>query len=114
MAQDEHTRIDDAAFAADALAALPAIQPSAALQARLLADFERATAPRTPLLRRLLDALWPGMPAWQPAAAVALSLIVGLTAGALMPTAGVVDTGDQSEAQVADSVSPALDMLGDL
>jgi hypothetical protein len=55
----------------------PAVPP--ALRRRILADFDRLAARPGParLWRRAADAIWPGVPAWQPAAALALALLIG-------------------------------------
>jgi hypothetical protein len=94
-----------------------AISSSQALQARILADFDVVSAGRArPLavrigafLARVSDAAWPGVPAWKPAAALGLSLMIGLGVGALLPAYGPAD--DMSAAL---DVPQGLDMGGDL
>ncbi len=69
-----------------ALDAVPTVPVPAHLEARILADFDRQ-AGRNPgaWLRRRLDSIWPGVPLWQPAAALALSLVIGLGLGVFGP-----------------------------
>ena len=112
----------DAAFASHVLAALPTETVSAALEARILADFDaalarRRTSPRFTAARwaeRLRDMVWPGAPAWKPASVFALSLMVGLAAGAFVPSASAeTDNSDQVQTVALDH-TPSLDLLGDL
>lgn len=118
---DETDETDDRAFVSKALAALPAATVPDALRSRILDDFDRVAARRRRFSARFLaERAWPGVPAWQPAVALAASLIVGLALGALVPSATVspgigsgTGSGEQTESLVADT-SPALDMLGDL
>lgn len=72
------------------LAQAPAPVPSAALERRVLADFDRLAARRdwAGMLRALIDSVWPGAPVWQPAVAFALSLVIGLGAAAFAPLGG--------------------------
>jgi len=87
--------LDDTAFAARALAALPDEAPPAVLEARILADFDALARRRRRsfgaalrrLARQFADLAWPGVPAWQPASVFALSLLIGLAAGTLVPAA---------------------------
>ena len=60
--------------------------PSAGLQQRVLADYDRVAARRDrSWLRAAGDWIWPGASIWQPAAALAVSLAMGVLAGALTP-----------------------------
>jgi hypothetical protein len=87
---------------------------AAALSARVIADFD-AVSRRAWLARsktfvsRLVDATWPGAPVWKPAAALGLSLLIGLGVGALLPVAAAPD-----DSSVASDASPGIDFGGDL
>ena len=111
---------DDAAFAQGALNALPSVAVPAALERRILADFDAVAArpPRARFVGRLRDAVWPGAPVWKPASVLALSLVIGLAAGALVPSADLTrDTANQTQVSSSSSPydsSPALDMSKDL
>lgn len=80
----------------------------AALSARILADFDAMSLKRWNL-SRLIDAIWPGAPAWKPAAALGLSLLIGLGVGALLPVYGSAD-----DLSIASDASPGVDIAGDL
>jgi hypothetical protein len=80
----------------------------AALSSRILTDFEAVSARCSQWrLSRLVETIWPGAPAWKPAAALGLSLMIGLGVGALLPVYGPVD-----ETSVASDAG--LDFGGDL
>jgi hypothetical protein len=83
-------------------------EPASALSARILADFDALSARRW-RVTRLVDAVWPGAPLWKPAAALGLSLMIGLGVGALLP---VYDSSGDSS--IASDASPGLDFGGDL
>ncbi len=118
MAED-NSNGSDASFAARTLADLPSVAPSAALNARILADFDAVAAKRrrSPwfaamrLLRKVGDAVWPGVPLWQPASVFALSLLVGLAAGTQVPVSTVAS--DSSGSVLTLDVTPDLDISGD-
>ena len=112
----------DAAFASRVVAALPGETAFAGLEARILADFDAAFAQRTPSPRlaarkwaeRLRDMVWPSAPVWTPASVFALSLLMGLAAGAFVPSAAAEsDNSDQAQSVSLDT-TPSLDILGDL
>ena len=63
-------------------APLPAMPP--ALARRILAQFDRVQA-RGRWLRRLVDAVWPDGPVWQPVGAFAVALLIGLGVAAFAP-----------------------------
>lgn len=111
--------MDDKAFADAVLKALPTAAVPAALQARILADFDRVAARRRLGLRTIrvigwVERLWPGVPAWQPASVLALSLVLGLTAGAFVPSQAFArQTSDQLVA-IADIAAPDTDVDKDL
>ena len=103
----EKQRMDDTAFADAILKNLPAGAVPAALEARIMADFDRLAARRRPsplqaLVARWSETLWPGAPVWQPASVLALSLIIGLAAGSFVPTVSTVSP-------VSDQLISALD-----
>jgi hypothetical protein len=86
-----------------------------ALQARLLASFDSLGGGRRPrlggVLRRLGEAVWPGAPAWQPAAVLAASLAIGIAAGALLPLEeALADGADQSAAGIALDSPPSFEL----
>src|ERR1700733_10185986 len=68
-----------------AAAAAPAVP--AALERRILVDFDRIASRWSfaKALRRAADAVWPGAPAWQPACAFALALLIGSGVAAFAP-----------------------------
>jgi hypothetical protein len=65
----------------------PAPAVSATLERRILADFDRMSRRFSfaSAWRAVAEAVWPGAPAWQPACAFALSLMIGLGAAAFTP-----------------------------
>lgn len=83
----------DAEFANRALAHLRGAEASGAFQAALLAGYDGWRAHRRggpviglkAALRGFSEIVWPGAPLWLPTAALAASLILGLTLGALVP-----------------------------
>jgi hypothetical protein len=109
-------RMDDREFVETALRALPSVAVPAPLEARILAGFdalETKRAARAGLLRRWRDAIWPGAPLWKPASVLALSLLLGLSAGTLMPTGTQVSAPSEQTLAALDS-APVLDLSGDL
>jgi hypothetical protein len=120
--QDEQNA-SDAAFASRALAVFADEKAGAGLEARILADFDRLVVPR-PLraakamrvLHGLSEAVWPGAPVWQPASVLALSLIVGLAAGLLLPSSvlggGTSDTTQLASQSVSLETPPSFDLSG--
>ncbi len=109
----------DTEFAADLIGRLPTAAVSAALQARILADFDRVVAERAPgalgrLLGRWRDAVWPGAPVWQPASLLALSLAIGLMAGTLVPSSTFSTSTASDQTLTAVETAPALDLYKDL
>jgi hypothetical protein len=100
---------NDTAFAHELLKGLPTVPVPAALEARILADFDRlALAPRKGVLARLGDRLWPGVPAWKPASVLALSLAMGLMAGVFVPSSAITVTDTTSVTVIT------LDTVSDL
>ena len=85
--------LSDADFAGRALSHLPQHAPSAGFEAALLAGYDgwrarRAEGPLAGLggaLRGFAVVVWPGAPLWLPAGALAVSLLLGIALGALLP-----------------------------
>jgi hypothetical protein len=61
-------------------------------------------------LRKLSAALWPGAPAWQPAAALAFSLALGVIAGAFLPVSELVADNGEQTASVSLDAPPAFEI----
>jgi len=112
----------DAAFVSRMMAVLPAETAPGTLEACILADFDAALARRRNSLRfsavklaeRLRDMVWPGAPVWTPASALALSLLIGLAAGAFVPSASVETDNPNQVLTVAFDKTPSLNLSGDL
>jgi hypothetical protein len=106
----------------DRLLALTAPAPTVSpmLEHRILADFDRvrmranidAVQARrwtvTTLLRRAADAVWPDAPAWKPACAFALAILVGTGAAAFAPL-DIPQADDAGAAPFAFDISPDAD-----
>ncbi|MEJ0026630.1 MAG: hypothetical protein WDN01_11435 [Rhizomicrobium sp.] len=77
------------------LAMVPAPAVPAALERRILDDFDRLAARGrvATALRRAADLVWPGAPVWQPAMAFAVSLMIGLGVAAFAPLGPSPDDG---------------------
>jgi len=111
----------DAAFAARVLTGLPGVPVPGTLEARILADFDAVAAKRKASLwtwvlrpaQSLRDAVWPGVPAWQPASIFALALLIGLTAGTLVPSSALTSAGAVQDETAAVDTVPNLDLSGD-
>jgi hypothetical protein len=88
--------MDDAAWTDLVLNELPSVPTTARLESRILASFDAmAERRRRSWLARLADAVWPGAPAWQPAAALGLSLAIGIAVGVVYPLDAMADGGTQ-------------------
>jgi len=119
---DEPAAESDAAFVSRMMATLPAETVPNTLEARILADFDAALERRRNSLRfsavklaeRLRDMVWPGAPVWTPASALALSLLIGLAAGAFVPSASVETDNPNQVLTVALDKTPSLNLSGDL
>jgi len=111
----------DAAFAARVLTGLPDVPVPGVLEARILADFDAVAAKRKASLRALVlhpvqslrDAVWPGAPAWQPASILALSLLIGLAAGTLVPSSALTSVSSVQDETAAVDTVPDLNLSGD-
>lgn len=120
MIGHEMSELDDKAFAGRLLQSLPTVAVPSALEARLLADFDRIAAARQPgKVKRIAwgwaERLWPGVPAWQPASLLVLSLVIGLTAGAFVPSLNSASAAANSDQSVALSDATfAMDLYKDL
>jgi hypothetical protein len=115
MSEGRNKRTDEAAFTDGVLKAMPSVAVPPGLEARILADFDTVAAKRAPgavsrFMQRLRDAVWPGAPLWKPASILALSLLIGLTAGAFVPAADL--TSQELTTASADTQS-VLDISGD-
>lgn len=113
--------IQDARFTDELLASLPTTPVPAALEARILADFDRVAVRRAPgrlarMLQRWRDAVWPGAPVWKPASVLALSLAIGLMAGVLVPSSDLSgNSAAQADQQIAaGDAPPVVNMAGEL
>jgi len=118
--RNKWTEADEVAFADGVLKALPSVAVPPELEARILADFDAVAAKRAPgafsrFVRRWQDMVWPGAPAWKPASVLALSLIIGLTAGAFVPASALTSNGQATTTSTTTSTTPppVLDMSGD-
>lgn len=96
------------------LKALPAVPVSVALQQNILASFDVVAARRSAgfggIMRGLAATIWPGAPAWRPAAALAFSLTIGVAAGTLMPLQSAMADGNEQTVSVALDAPPAFDL----
>ena len=118
MVDDKLTDSGTDRWLTDVMAALPSVPVPAALEAQILASFDAVAARRNRgfigfmrgTIGSMRDAVWPGAPAWQPATALALALVIGVAAGALIPFEDAfADNSDQSLALVLDS-PPSFDI----
>jgi len=108
----------DAAWLDHALKSLPTVPVPSALESRILASFDAVVERRSHGLRGTLyrlaaglrDAVWPGAAAWQPAAALALSLLVGIAAGIAVPLEDAMADGADQSASIALDTPPAFDL----
>ena len=87
---EARTLMDEAGQLDDLLDRLPVAEPSPSLAERILAAAPVAIAApaarrRGGWIGRSLATLWPELPAWRPAAALAASLVCGLVTGAFLP-----------------------------
>jgi len=104
----------DALWLARMFQELPPVPVAPALQARVLASFdavaERRRAGFRGFLRRLGETVWPGAPMWQPAAVLAASLAIGITAGTFLPVEQALADGVEQPGAVALDALPNFDL----
>jgi hypothetical protein len=103
----------DRVWTAAVLACVPEVAASPGLAARLLAGFE-ARAARRGWFAAWGDAIWPGAPAWAPVSAFALALVVGIGAGAALPSRAVADADGAFSLAAPPSFNLASDDLASL
>lgn len=104
----------DALWVARMLQELPPVPVTPGLQARVLASFDAVTERRRTgvrgLLHRLGEMVWPGAPAWQPAAVLAASLAIGIVAGTFVPVEQALADGVEQPGAVALDALPNFDL----
>jgi hypothetical protein len=104
----------DAMWVERTLETLPSVPVPAALETRILGDFDRVAARRgaglAGLLVRLRDTVWPGAPLWRPAAVLAAALVIGMTAGIVVPLEDEMSEGSEQTASVALDAPPAFEL----
>jgi small basic protein len=66
------------------------------------------------LAQRWGELLWPGAPVWQPVSALALSLVIGLTAGALVPAVAASSASSDQVVAALDTTATVTDLDKDL
>jgi hypothetical protein len=115
--------ISDQDFTDLAVRRLPAAPPPPGFEAALLAAYDawveaRPRGIRTALsagLRCFADLVWPGVPAWAPAVALAAALLMGAGLGTALPlTANNDDAAFSLEQPVAFSLLSSEQPQGDL
>jgi hypothetical protein len=101
----------DTMWLESALETLPTVPVLAGLERRILADFDSVAARRkASLLVRLRDAVWPGAPVWRPAFVFGAALVLGLTAGILVPLEDASAEGSEQTAAVSLDAPPAFEI----
>ena len=104
----------DALWLARMFQELPPVPVTPALQARVLASFDTVAERRRTgvrgFLRRLGETVWPGAPAWQPAAVLAASLAIGIAAGTFLPMEQALADGVEQPGVVALDALPNFDL----
>ena len=105
---------EDAVWLEGVLKNLSTVPASQALQQSILASFDTMTARRRAgvggAMRRFATTVWPDVPAWRPAAALAFSLVVGVMTGTLIPLEDAMADGNEQTASVALDAPPAFDL----
>ena len=111
---NENLPNEDLVWLDAALKSLPSVTVAAALQQSILMSFDEASAKREAglggALRRLAASLWPGVPAWRPAAALGFSLVVGVMAGTLLPLGDAMADSNEQTVNVALDAPPSFDL----
>jgi len=107
----ENFQDDDAVWMTERLKALPTVPVPSALQKSILASFDAVAARRrSSVFARFRDVVWPGAPVWRPATALALSLVIGVAAGTLVPLEGAMADNNEQTVSVALDTPPAFDL----
>lgn len=105
---------EDAVWLDGTLKCLPRVPVSAALQHNVLTCFDAVATRReagiSGVMRSLAAVVWPGVPAWRPAAALAVSLVVGAIAGTIVPLEDAMADNNEQTVSVALDVPPAFDL----
>ena len=105
---------EDAVWLDGTLRVLPTVPVSSALQQNILASFDAVAARRNVgfggVMRRLATTIWPGAPAWRPAAALAFSLLIGVMAGTLIPLENAMADSSEQTVSVALDAPPSFDL----
>ena len=94
----------------EALDSVAVVEIPDRLRERLLSQFDRFTNEKNAsisqriakLIASLRELVWPGAPWWQPAFALSLSVLVGLSAGLVIPDS-LSDNGDQQVTNISDT-----------
>ncbi len=111
---NENLPNEDAVWATRVLRDLPTVPVPASLERNILASFDSVAARRNSgfggALRRFSGAIWPGVPAWRPAVALAFSLVIGVMAGTLVPLEGAMADGNEQSTSVALDAPPSFDL----
>jgi hypothetical protein len=106
----------EAAKLDDALDGAARVEDSSALEARIMAAFDAGSGAN--IVSRaagwLRDRVWPGAPLWQPATAFALSLMIGVGAGFLLPFSNAAEANTDRGASVALGEPLSLELTGNL
>ncbi len=104
----------DAMWVERTLEILPSVPVPAALERRILGDFDRVAARRGAGLAGVFDALrdavWPGAPVWRPAAILAAALVVGVTVGVVVPLEDEMAEGSEQTASITLDTPPAFEL----
>lgn len=118
---NETERRDDRVFTDRMVTRLPSVAVPAGLEAKILADFDRIAARRrsglAAVVGRIGALLWPGVPVWQPASVLGLSLALGLLMGVLLPSAGLTAVAPRANTDsllASTEMLPTLDVNTDL
>ena len=105
---------EDAVWTTGLLKNLPSVPVSAELQQRVLASFDTTSARRRAgfggTMRRFAGAIWPGVPAWRPAAALAFSLVIGVVVGTAIPLEGAMADNSEQSVSIALDAPPSFDL----
>jgi hypothetical protein len=105
---------EDAVWTTGLLKNLPSVPVPAELQQHILASFDAVSARRHDgfggAMRRFAGTVWPGVPAWRPAAVLAFSLVIGVIAGTAIPLEGAMADNSEQSVSIALDAPPAFDL----